>query len=79
MDKTSTVKAAGTERFDLIPGKILSCIGGIYTVDALSGENGRFYCTARGVFRHNNVTPVAGDDVMFFTEKEDKGCVYSVC
>lgn len=45
-----------------INGIILKCVGGRYTVLADSGE--RLACRARGAFRHENVTPVAGDRVI---------------
>ena len=43
-------------------GKILSCVGGLYTV--LSGGE-RYACYAKGQFRVAKVTPTAGDDVEF--------------
>jgi len=74
--KKSAGKGAEEELFQ---GKIISCIGGIYTVaSSFSGEEKLYPCSARGVFRHNGVTPVAGDNVKFFIEKGGKGCVYSV-
>ena len=49
-------------------GKIIKGVGGLYTVklsgdgnDPLKGEI--VECRARGVFRHNHITPVVGDEV----------------
>ena len=43
-------------------GRILSCVGGLYTVESSSGI---FACKARGVFRKQGITPYAGDMVSF--------------
>lgn len=43
-------------------GRILSCVGGLYTVESSSGIS---VCKARGVFRKQGVTPYAGDMVVF--------------
>lgn len=43
-------------------GRILSCVGGLYTVESSSGISA---CKARGVFRKQGVTPYAGDMVIF--------------
>lgn len=41
-------------------GKILSCVGGIYTVIS----DGILYsCAAKGAFRHDKTVPMAGDEV----------------
>ncbi len=46
-----------------INGKILKGIGGFYTV---SGEDGALHeCRARGRFRLDRITPLAGDNVLF--------------
>lgn len=48
-------------------GKIIKGVGGLYTVrldgggDPLAGQS--VPCRARGVFRHNHITPVVGDTV----------------
>lgn len=54
-------------------GKIIKGVGGLYTVcldmgeDPLAGK--RVPCRARGVFRHNHITPVVGDVVeVIYTE-----------
>ncbi len=43
-------------------GRILSCIGGLYTVESSDGIS---VCKARGVFRKQGITPYAGDMVSF--------------
>ncbi|MGN1095475.1 MAG: ribosome small subunit-dependent GTPase A [Eubacteriales bacterium] len=48
-------------------GMIISCVGGIYTVVCDNGENVK--ATARGVFRHEKTTPLAGDEVFLRKEK----------
>lgn len=53
-------------------GKIMLGVGGLYTVRVLSSCNGErselegstVTCRARGVFKHNNITLLAGDDVI---------------
>ncbi len=49
-------------------GRILSCVGGLYTVE---NARGRFLCYAKGNFRIGTTTPVAGDFVEF---EEAEGC-----
>lgn len=43
-------------------GRILSCVGGLYTVESSSGITA---CKARGVFRNQGITPYAGDMAAF--------------
>ncbi len=43
-------------------GRILSCVGGLYTVESSCGTSA---CKARGVFRKQGITPYAGDMVTF--------------
>ena len=45
-------------------GRILQCIGGIYTV---ATDSGTVSCKARGVFRKRGMTPYAGDFVTVFS------------
>ncbi len=47
-------------------GKIISSVGGLYTVLLDSGE--RICCRARGSFRHSGVTPLVGDNVTLVGE-----------
>lgn len=42
----------------MLKGTILKGIGGFYYIDT---ENGVYECKARGIFRKNKITPVAGD------------------
>jgi len=45
----------------MVNGKLIKGIGGFYYVEAA----GRIYeCKAKGIFRKNNITPLAGDDVV---------------
>ena len=48
-------------------GKIIQGVGGLYTVRILDEDSSLFGsltdCRARGSFRHNNMTPLAGDNV----------------
>lgn len=57
-------------------GIILKGVGGLYTVkitDERSERRGeRVQCRARGAFRHNNITPLAGDRVLLHTDDENK-------
>ncbi len=46
-------------------GRILSCVGGIFTV--LDGDE-IVSCYAKGTFRHEGITPLAGDEVTFYLE-----------
>jgi len=48
-------------------GKILTCNGGIYTVET---ENGTQNCYAKGSFRHDNIIPVTGDIVEIFPQDD---------
>lgn len=51
-------------------GKVISCLGGIYMVES---EGGHFKCVAKGTFRHDGTTVVAGDKVEFERDSFDKG------
>ncbi|MBQ8823954.1 MAG: ribosome small subunit-dependent GTPase A [Ruminococcus sp.] len=42
-------------------GRILACVGGLYTVES---SNGIYSCKARGLFRKNGIIPYAGDMVV---------------
>lgn len=57
-------------------GIILKGVGGLYTVkitDEASSACGELVqCRARGAFRHNNITPLAGDRVVLHTDDEIK-------
>ena len=54
---------------DKIYGKIIQGVGGLYTVRITGGDfadliGNKISCRARGSFRHNNLTPLAGDNVI---------------
>ena len=49
-------------------GMIIKGVGGLYTVLADNGE--RVLCRARGVFRHDGVTPLVGDRVTLSGEAD---------
>lgn len=60
-------------------GRIISCVGGVYTVE----YNGKkLNCVAKGSFRHDGLTVVAGDIVEFEKDsadgREDMGLITSV-
>ncbi len=50
-------------------GKIIKALSGFYYVD--SEGSGVFACRAKGIFRHDKVTPLVGDNVVFeITDRE---------
>ncbi len=51
-------------------GRILSCNGGIYTVEC---DNVTYPCAAKGSFRHAGLAVIAGDMVEFTADGEKKG------
>ena len=62
-------------------GKILQGVGGLYTVRIIDNGSPLFgetvSCRARGSFRHNNLTPLSGDNVIVApadeaTDRKDK-------
>ena len=56
-------------------GLILQGVGGFYSVEAA----GRIYeCRARGIFRRNGVTPLAGDSVTVSAEEDGTGTVEEI-
>ncbi len=54
---------------ELLEGIIRKGIGGFYYVEAADGSITE--CRARGIFRKNGITPVAGDHVAFRVSPED--------
>ena len=55
-----------------VKGKIIKGVGGLYTV-RLDADAEKIYgrtisCRARGAFRHNNITPLVGDNVKLSAE-----------
>ena len=51
-------------------GRIISCIGGVYTVEC---DGAHYPCIAKGSFRHEGQSVVAGDMVDFQKDGEKKG------
>lgn len=45
----------------MVKGKLIKGIGGFYYVETADAV---YECKAKGIFRKNNITPLAGDDVM---------------
>jgi len=63
-----------------LQGKITLGVGGLYTVRILSSENTELLtksvvCRARGSFKHNNITLLAGDNVILCPASEAAGDV----
>jgi ribosome biogenesis GTPase len=63
---------------DKIYGKIMQGVGGLYTVritdcdfDDTSIIGSTVSCRARGAFRHNNLSPLAGDNVILSYTRND--------
>lgn len=64
---------------DKIYGKIVQGVGGLYSVRITDSNladtsiiGSTVSCRARGSFRHNNLTPLAGDNVIISTTRSDK-------
>ena len=61
-----------------LEGKIIQGIGGLYSVRITSAKSDtsligtRVSCRARGAFRHNNITPLAGDNVIISPAREEE-------
>lgn len=55
---------------DKIYGKIIQGVGGLYSVRISNGNT--VSCRARGSFRHNNLSPLAGDNVVLSSVRSDK-------
>lgn len=58
-----------------IEGRILRCIGGFYYVETADAV---YECRARGLFRKEGITPVAGDRVLIAAEADLTGFVEEV-
>jgi ribosome biogenesis GTPase len=56
-------------------GLIIKGIGGFYYVEAAGAV---YECKARGVFRKNKVTPLAGDHVTISTEEDGTGTIEEI-
>ncbi len=57
-------------------GRIVKGLGGLYEVRAQGGK--RINCTARGVFRHEGLTPLVGDFVEIRLENDDEGVITDI-
>ena len=59
---------------DKINGKIIQGVGGLYSVHVSDGvaEPYTVSCRARGSFRHNNLSPLAGDNVIISPARDDE-------
>ncbi len=73
-------------------GKIMQGVGGLYCVRVLSVSNSEadivvgdiIKCRARGAFRHNNISPLPGDNVILeraedISNKEDAFVIDEIC
>lgn len=62
---------------DLLKGMIIKGVGGLYTVDCGGLE---YKCSARGLFRLQNITPTVGDRVMVLVTSDAKreGGLYEI-
>ena len=60
-----------------LQGKIMQGVGGLYTVRIIDKDSSLFGaltdCRARGSFRHNNLTPLAGDLVTLLPAESGEG------
>jgi ribosome biogenesis GTPase len=65
----------------LIKGRIVALLGGLYTVRVQDGEGWReIACRARGIFRHSNVSPLVGDTVMLdLSDGEENAVIDEIC
>lgn len=65
----------------LIKGRIVALLGGLYTVRVQDGEGWReISCRARGIFRHSNVSPLVGDIVSLdLSEGENNAVIDEIC
>lgn len=59
----------------LLQGLILQSVGGFYTVEAADAV---YTCRARGIFRKNETSPLAGDRVMISVQREGEGTVEEI-
>ena len=65
----------------LIKGRIVSLLGGLYTVRVRDGEAYReISCRARGIFRHSNMSPLVGDIVTLdLNDGEENAVIDEIC
>ena len=65
----------------LIKGRIVALLGGLYTVRVDGDEGCRHIgCRARGIFRHSNMSPLVGDLVQVdVSEGEENAVIDEIC
>ena len=65
----------------LIKGRIVSLLGGLYTVRVKEeNEYREISCRARGIFRHSNTSPLVGDIVVLdLGEGEENAVIDEIC
>ena len=59
----------------LLQGFVLQSIGGLYTVETADAV---YTCRARGIFRKQELTPLAGDRVSISVQREGEGTIEEV-
>ena len=57
-------------------GKIVKGVAGDYTVAA--GDDRRYICRAKGIFRKNKISPLIGDNVEFETLNDEEGNIIKI-
>ena len=65
----------------LIKGRIVSLLGGLYTVRVKEeNEYEEVSCRARGIFRHSNMSPLVGDIVVLdLSEGKENAVIDEIC
>ena len=56
----------------LLNGRIIKGVGGLYTVRVFGAGKEEITCRAKGLFRHENITPMVGDFVTVLCADEEK-------
>lgn len=61
-------------------GKIIKSTGGLFTVEQTEGADyGKIYeCRAKGTFKHEKLTPLTGDNVVFLPVDEKTGFITEI-
>lgn len=72
---TRKISKAGTD--NLVNGRIIKGIGGLYFIDT---EYGIYKCSARGKFRKSKITPTVGDfvEIQVLDEENKKGSLEKI-
>lgn len=60
-----------------LKGKLIGSNGGLYSVKVFGGET--VECRARGVFRHEGITPLVGDNVVISSNESNGMVIDSIC